>query len=195
QTFRAAWLQAHPNGEVIHRDLGREPVPPPPEDAIIAGFIPAVDRTAEQVAAFEPRERLIREFLDADAYLFTVPMYNWSIPALFKAWLDQILLVGDTVNLDGLSPVAGRPATAILSFGGGYGPGTPKESWNFLEPYLRRVLGEALGLDLAVIKAELTMAERIPALAELVPTAKRQRAEAHLAAQARARAVAAHLAA
>jgi FMN-dependent NADH-azoreductase len=192
-TFRTAWHDA--GGTVTHRDLGREPVPPLREELIAAGAAPAEGRTAAQAELFEPRRRLIQEVLDADAYLFAVPMYNWGVPATFKAWLDQIIIAGQTLVHGGQGPLAGRPATVVLSYGGGYDPGTPREGWDFVEPYLQRVLGEAIHLDLTVIKAQLTLAEVTPAMAELIPLAREQQSAAHAAAEAHARAVATKLAA
>jgi FMN-dependent NADH-azoreductase len=192
-TFRTAWQDA--GGTVTHRDLGHEPVPPLHGELIAAGVAPVEERTTAQAELFEPRRRLIQEVLDADAYLFAVPMYNWGVPATFKAWLDQIIMVGQTLVQSGESPLAGRPATAILSYGGGYDPGTPREGWDFVEPYLRRVLGEAIHLDLTVIKAQLTLAETTPAMSELIPMAREQQSAAHAAAETHARTVAAKLAA
>jgi FMN-dependent NADH-azoreductase len=194
-TFRVAWREAHPDGEITHRDLGLEPVPPLSETTIAAGFTPAEARTPEQAEAFAPRARLIQEVVDADAYLLTVPMYNWGVPAPFKAWLDQIILAGHTTSFGGTPPLAGRPATVILSYGGGYDPGTPREGWDFVQPYLKNVLGEAIGFDVTFIKTQLTLAEKTPAMAELIPLAKEQRAAAHATADTHARSVAAKLSA
>jgi FMN-dependent NADH-azoreductase len=194
-TFRKTWQEAHPDGEITHRDLGRNPVPALEEAGIHAGFMPAEQHTPEQAAAFALRSELVNEVLAADAYLFTVPMYNWGVPATFKAWLDQIILSGRTVAFDGTPPLAGRPATIVLAYGGGYDPGTPREGWDFVQPYLETVLGKALGLDVTVIKAQLTLAERNPAMADLIPTAQRLRAAAHEAAESHARALAGQFAA
>jgi len=46
---------------------------------------PASSRTPAQVGALAPRNLLLTEVVEADAYLFTVPMYNWAIPSTFKA--------------------------------------------------------------------------------------------------------------
>jgi FMN-dependent NADH-azoreductase len=193
-TFRKAWQDAHPDGAVTYRDLGTEPVPPLAEAGITAGFAPAEAHTPAQVAAFAVRDRLVREVVEADAYLLAVPMYNWGIPSTFKAWLDQIIFRGRTISFED-APLAGRPATVILSYGGGYDPGTPREGWDFVQPYLETVLHKALALDVTFIKTQLTLAETNPAMADLIPMAKEQRAAAHLAADAHARAVAAALAA
>ena len=189
-TFRKTWQEAHPDGEVVHRDLGREPVPALGEAGIHAAFVPPEQHTPEQAAAFALRTDLVDEVLAADAYLLTVPMYNWGVPSTFKAWLDQIILAGRTVAFDRTPPLAGRPATVVLAYGGGYDPGTPREGWDFVQPYLETVLGKALGLEVSVIKAQLTLAERNPAMAELIPASKQLRAAAHEAAESRARALA-----
>jgi FMN-dependent NADH-azoreductase len=195
ETFRKSWAQANPDGVVTYRDLGLSPVAPLLETGISAPFTPVEQRTAEQAVAMEQRDELVREVEQADAYLLTVPMYNWGVPATFKGWLDQIILGGRTFVPDGPAPLAGRPATVVLAYGGGYGPGTPREGWDFVQPYLETVLGKALGLEVTFIMAELTMAERNPAMAALIPKAKEIRAGAHATADAHARAVAAQVAA
>ena len=59
-----------------------------------------------------------------------------------------------------------------------------------MQPYLETVLGKAMGLDLTIIKAQLTLAERNPAMADLIPAAKEIRAAAHTAAESHARTLA-----
>jgi FMN-dependent NADH-azoreductase len=194
-TFRKAWRDAHPNGTVVHRDLGVSPVPPLLEAGIHASFVPADQHTAEQARAKALRDELVDEVVTADAYLFAMPMYNWGVPGTFKLWLDQIIVPGRTIGAAENLPLAGRPATVVLAYGGGYDPGTPKEGWDFVRPYLETVLGKALGLDLTFIKADLTLAERTPAMADLIPLAKERRANAHSAADVHARAVASKIAA
>ncbi|MEZ0075489.1 FMN-dependent NADH-azoreductase [Planotetraspora sp. GP83] len=186
-TFRSAWQEAHPDGAIIYRDLGSHPVPPLAEAGIVSAFIPPGDHTADQAEAFALRNRLVAEVLGSDAYLFGIPMYNWGVPAAFKAWLDQIILAGRTLPLDGPAPLSGRPATVILSYGGGYDPGTPRHGWDFVQPYLETVLGKALGLDVTFIKVQLTLAERNPAMAELIPLSREIRDAAHVEAGTRAR--------
>ena len=194
RTFRQTWAAEHPDGVVTYRDLGAEPVPPLTEAALFAVQVPEDERTPEQVAALRTRTELVEEVLAADAYLLAVPMYNWGVVGSFKVWLDQIVLVGKTAGGE-QPPLAGRPATVVLSYGGGYFPGTPREGWDFVQPYLETVLGKAMGLDLTFVTAQLTLAERNPAMADLIPQAKEQRAQAHQAAEASARELAARFAA
>ncbi|MEW9529963.1 FMN-dependent NADH-azoreductase [Microbispora sp. NPDC049125] len=179
-TFRDSWP-----GTVTHRDLGREPLPHLSEPLFTSGFTPAEGYTAEQKEAAALRDTLIDELLSADAYLFAVPMYNYGVPSAFKAWIDHIFVVGQTVGVEP-SPVAGRPATLVLSKGGAYGPGTPKEGWDFSEPYLVKILSEVLELDVHVITAELTLADTTPQMESLRGLAAESLARAHEAARLRA---------
>jgi FMN-dependent NADH-azoreductase len=84
-----------------------------------------------------------------------------------KAWLDNVILFGRTA---GEAPSAkGTPVTVVASRGGAYGPGTPREGYEYVQNYLTAVLADALGLDVDFIVPELTMAPQNPAMAELVP--------------------------
>ncbi|WP_323138045.1 NAD(P)H-dependent oxidoreductase [Nocardia sp. alder85J] len=123
-SFRDAWQRA-----VVHRDLAATPVPHLSAAAISARTTEPAGRTPEQAAAAALEEELIGEFLGASAYLFTVPMYNLTMPSVFKAWLDQIMVVGRTLDPAGTPPATGRPAVVISARGGGYGPGTPGTAW------------------------------------------------------------------
>jgi FMN-dependent NADH-azoreductase len=89
-------------------------------------------RGPEQAAAAAVQRELIEEFLGAGAYLFTVPMYNYSMPSVFKAWLDQIMVVGVTIAPPS---AAGRPALVISARGGGYGLGPPTTAWTTSCPH------------------------------------------------------------
>ena len=74
---------------------------------------------------------MIDEFLAADRYVFSIPMYNFSIPANFKAYLDQIVRVGRTFLVDktgykGL--VHGKKMLIITAQDGTYPKGSPTVS-------------------------------------------------------------------
>ena len=190
RTFRETWAKEHPGGEVAYRDLGADPVPALTEAALLAAFAPEDQRTPEQRAALELREQLVNEVLEADAYLFGVPMYNWAVPGTFKAWVDQIMVNRKVFGIDPL-PLAGRPATAVLSYGGGYFPGAPREGWDHVRPFLETVLVNALGLDVRFITVQLSLAQRNPAMADLIPQFHEQRAKGHEDVAAHAKEIAA----
>ncbi|MFD9316431.1 FMN-dependent NADH-azoreductase [Streptomyces sp. NPDC060053] len=176
QSFRDAWT-----GEVVHRDLAASPVPHLSAAGISARFTDPAQHTPEQAAAAAVQDELIGEFLGASAYLFTVPLYNRSMPSVFKAWLDQIIADGRTISYGGEGAALGRPAVLISARGGGYGPGTPNEGKDFLVPSLESVLGDpaVLGLDVTTLTPELTMAPVAPALAHLLPLHEASLADAH----------------
>jgi FMN-dependent NADH-azoreductase len=174
--FRKAWQEQHPQGTVIYRDLAASPVPHITADAWSAGYAAPREHTPEQSAAFAARVQLIEELEQADAVLIGAPMYNYAIPSTLKAWLDNVLLPGRTA---GPTPSAqGTPAVVVTSRGGSYAPGTPRESYEFVQNYLKAVLHNTLGLDLDFIVPELTMAPHNPAMSQLLPLyqASRKRA-------------------
>ncbi|WP_435131929.1 FMN-dependent NADH-azoreductase [Actinacidiphila sp. bgisy144] len=175
-SFRDAW-----RGEVVHRDLALAPVPHITAEGISARTTDPARYTPEEAAAARLQDELIEEFLGAGAYLFTVPLYNLSMPSVFKAWLDQIMVVGRTLGFTGTAPSAGRPAVVISARGGGYSPGTPNEGRDHLLPTLETILGwsHTLGLTVTSVTPELTMAPDVPAMSDLVPLHRASLARAH----------------
>ncbi|MEV0068038.1 MULTISPECIES: NAD(P)H-dependent oxidoreductase [unclassified Amycolatopsis] len=75
-TFEQSWT-----GDVIRRDLALTPVEHLGQAGITARTTPPGEHTAEQAAAAALQDELVEEFLGASAYLFAVPMYNYSIPS------------------------------------------------------------------------------------------------------------------
>ncbi|MFI1766589.1 FMN-dependent NADH-azoreductase [Streptomyces sp. NPDC020800] len=191
--FRKAWLEQHPSGTVIHRDLAVNPVPHITAAAHTAGFADPATHTPEQAAEFGARTKLIEELEQADAVLIGAPMYNYTIPSTLKAWLDNVILMGRTA---GETPSAkGTPVTVVASRGGSYAPGTPREPYEYVQNYLTAVLADGLGLDLDFIVPELTMAPHNPAMSELVPLFEASRDRALQEAATKAKALAERLAA
>ncbi|MFD7405251.1 FMN-dependent NADH-azoreductase [Streptomyces sp. NPDC059866] len=190
-SFRDAWT-----GEVVHRDLAASPAPHLSAADIAAQRTDPAQHTAEQAAAAAVQDELVEEFLGASAYLFTVPMYNRTMPSVFKAWLDQVIIVGRTIIPSGTAPSAGRPAV-LISARGGYGPGTPNHGKDFLVPALESVLGDPayLGLDVTTLTPELTKAPVVPALAHLIPVHEASLADAHEQARVQAEKISQQLAA
>uniref|UniRef100_A0AAU3GWW7 FMN dependent NADH:quinone oxidoreductase n=1 Tax=Streptomyces sp. NBC_01401 TaxID=2903854 RepID=A0AAU3GWW7_9ACTN len=192
RSFRDRW-----QGPVVHRDLAASPVPHLTAAGVTARGTDPAGLTPEQTKAQALQDELIDEFLGAGAYLFTVPLYNLSMPSVFKAWLDQVLVMGRTFSHTGASPAAGRPALVISARGGSYGPGAPREGMDHLVPTLEAVLGheDLLGLDVTTVTPELTMAPDAPALAHLLPLHEASMTAAHARADALATAFGARQAA
>lgn len=159
--FIANWKEAHPSDTVTYRDLGHHPVPLIDEPWIAAAYSAPNQHTPEQAAAIRPSNELVDEFLAADRYVFSVPMYNFSIPAGFKAYLDQIVRVGRTfsVEADGSYKglVTGKKLLIITARGGSYPKDTPYYSYDMQEPYLRLIFGFIGITDVEVIHADNLM--------------------------------------
>jgi FMN-dependent NADH-azoreductase len=191
--FRKEWETQHPNGTVIYRDLAAEPLPHLDGNAAAAAFVAPEQRTPEQQAGFALRDTLATELEQADVVLIAAPMYNFTIPSTLKAWLDQVIIAGRTIGAEQPS-AAGTPTVVVASRGGGYGPGTPRESFEFVTTYLEKALNGGLGLDVEFIIPELTMARSNPAMADLVDLADASKAKAQEDAVSKAKSLASKVA-
>jgi len=167
--FAAHWRGTHPEGVVTYRDLATAPVPHIPEATVAAMFIPPAARTPEQRQATALQEALIAELAAADTLLLGAPMYNFNIPSVLKAWLDHVVVFGRTV---GQGLFDGTRVVIASARGGAYGPGTPREAFDYQERYLRDIFG-LIGLtDITFTHAEMrAAAEGDPRLAQFVPFA------------------------
>jgi FMN-dependent NADH-azoreductase len=169
--FAQAWRTAHPEGRYTYRDLAAHPVPPVDAEHLEAtGNAPAgagrsdAHRRASAVVTGE----LVAELRAADTVVIGSPMYNYSVPSVLKAWLDRITVPELLADRDtGVGPLSGIRFVVVTARGGAYGPGTPRERFDFQEPYLRAVFG-MLGVDagLSFIHTELTKAHTVPHLAQ-----------------------------
>src|SRR5438876_4354128 len=130
-TFETAWRRSHPQGIVTHRDLGSDPLPYLTDADVQAAFVPEDERTDAQRAAVVRATGLLDELLAADVLLVGVPLYNWSLPASVKTWVDHIFTDPRTRSTEPM--LAGRPAVLVNAHGGSYRPGTPKEGWDYAE--------------------------------------------------------------
>lgn len=189
-----AWRDHHPEPKVVRRDLAATPVPADALAlALYAGFIEEAGRSPQQRAAVALASSLADELLAADAALIAAPLYNFGVSQHLKAWIDLVLT--DPRFAPGSAPLAGRPATVVVSRGGGYGPGTPREGWDHDTPYVQRIFGDVLGADVTVVTAELTLADVKPEMAHLRDLAAASRAQAMEEAAATGRAHAERVAA
>src|ERR1700740_2351676 len=158
--FAGAWKEANPDGQIIYRDLGHNPVPLVTETFIAAVYTPPATRSPELRAAISASDQLISELQTATDYVFGVPMYNFSVPAGFKAYIDQIVVPGRTYAYaaDGsgsrIGLLKGKKATVIMSRGWLYRDGSPLSSCNLQESWIRMILGFVGVTDLEFVAAE-----------------------------------------
>ena len=155
-----AMQAAHPGTTVTDRDLGHQVIPFVTEPFIYAMYTPEEARTPEQKELLKLSDELVDELFAADVYVFGVPMYNFGVPAVFKAYIDYVARANRTFNpgtYEGL--LKNKKAIVVSAHGGaGYGPGQERESYNHLVPTLRGVLGFLGVTDVEFISVEGTSA-------------------------------------
>lgn len=139
------------NAEVIYRDLATDPLPAIDETWVGATFTPVDQRTPEQHAALSLSDDLVAELQGADTIVLAVPMYNFTVPAAVKAWLDLVARAGVTFRYTDQGPVgllSDKKVYLILASGG-----TPiGSSADYLSGYLMHMLA-FLGLsDVTIVK-------------------------------------------
>ena len=143
-------------GDVIYRDLAMHPVPQLDEAWIAASNTPETTRSPEMHAVLALSDELIGELEQADHYIFAVPMYNFNVPASFKAYLDQVIRINRTFYFRDGAPhgtLGDKKALVITARGGYYRQGDMLQH-DYQEPYLRCAF-DFMGLqDIAFVHAE-----------------------------------------
>jgi FMN-dependent NADH-azoreductase len=142
--FVSNWKSAHPTGQVIDRDLAANPPQPVDQPWIYSSFTPEEARQLEQKAVLIYSDQAIAELEQADEYVIGVAMHNFSIPSVMKLWIDQIVRRGRTFSYGPEGPkglLTGKKATILAATGAVYDEGSPYAAFNFIDPYLRAVLG------------------------------------------------------
>ncbi|MEM9761673.1 MAG: NAD(P)H-dependent oxidoreductase, partial [Pseudomonadota bacterium] len=153
---------------VIRRDLA-DGLPLIDEAWIGANFTPAEDRTPEQEAALALSESLIAEMEAADTVVIGVRVYNFGVPAAFKAWIDLVARARRTFQYTENGPVGlleGKNAIVVIASGG-----TEVDSAiDFATPWIRHILGFIGIKDVEVVKADRQMSRGDAALREAEET-------------------------
>jgi FMN-dependent NADH-azoreductase len=148
--LHAHWLIKHVGASHVVRNLGAEALPH--LDLATLGAL----RSETPQAAAAAGQKALQELLDADTVVLAAPMYNFGIPSALKAWLDHVIHPGKTFQYGASGPeglLKGKKAVLVLSTGGAYTEG-PAKAMDFVEPYLRTVLGFIGITDVTVVRAE-----------------------------------------
>jgi FMN-dependent NADH-azoreductase len=191
--FAQTWCAGHGAVGYQYRDLAADPVPPL-DTAYCAlgrrverhGLVP-LDKVAAlaeghaEEDAWEVAYPMITELLQADTILIGAPMYNFSIPAALKAWIDRVTFPGAFLDPGtGDSLLKNTNVIVAAARGGGYGPGTPLAAMDFQTTYLRAYFTRHGVPDhnIKLITAEMTLAELAPHLAGFRPLAEESLAAA-----------------
>jgi FMN-dependent NADH-azoreductase len=138
--------------EVTVRDLN-ESLPQVDSSWIAANNTKADDLTDEQKKTLSLSDKLVAEIEAADTLIIGVAVYNFSIPASLKLWVDLICRAEKTFKYSDKGPEGlMTDKKAIICFASG---GTPFGSdIDFASGYIRHILGFIGIKDVTFIKAD-----------------------------------------
>lgn len=158
--YVSEWNRNHESGTVATRDLAKGHLPFVDAPWVDSIFVPAEKRSVEHQQALKISDELITELFAADHILIGTPMYNFSVPANLKAWIDMVVRPGLTHSgppeRKGL--VTGKRCTIIIASGGIYNEGLPAAASDYESGYLRRILAFIGITDVEIVLAGGTAA-------------------------------------
>lgn len=128
--FVAAWTAKNHGAQVKVRDLAANPIPHLDGDRFLSFLAKPEERTAAQQEVVAFSDALIDEVRQADVLVLGVPMYNFGVPSVLKAYFDHIARAGVTFRYTENGPeglLKGKKAYVLAARGGLYA-GTPKDS-------------------------------------------------------------------
>lgn len=155
-TLAVRLANTYPLAKLVRRDLAVEHLPHLNDvtlraisttDAVEAERLKEVARQSDQ---------LTDELLESDLLAIATPMWNFGIPSALKAWIDLVVRPGRTFQYasDGVLGLAkGKKAILVLASGGVFSEG-PWRPWDYVEPYLRQILGFIGIVDVQTVRAQ-----------------------------------------
>lgn len=145
----------YPEHELTYRDLYVGTPPHVDVPWIEAAFSAQENLEPHQKQALQISNTLVEEFLRADIFLIGTPMYNFGMPSVLKAYIDNILRLNRTFSFDPADKnepyrplVNGNKSMFVVVATGddGFRRGEPFAEMNHLEPHLRTIFG-FIGVD------------------------------------------------
>jgi FMN-dependent NADH-azoreductase len=177
------WKRRNPEGNVIYRDLDASRIPYMDNDWVAGVYAPPeMERTPAMQKSLALSAELISELQAADVLLISTPMYNFTIPAVLKSWIDYVVRPGYTFRLAPGWPgmLENKKARLIVVSRDSYTPGEPGESADLVTPVLQKVLnfmgihdvdvvraGGSLAVNLGKVRIEDHLERHAPQIAAL----------------------------
>ncbi len=151
--------EKYPDIVIENLDLTSANLPIVLGDAVDAkySFMAGVSPDEKSLRAWNEISRYSTEFVQADIYLISTPMWNFSIPYRLKQYIDIIMQAGTMFKFteSGVQGLAeNKKMFVISSRGSDYGQGTPMNQFDFLEPYLRSIFGFGGITDISFLHAQ-----------------------------------------
>ncbi|PMS16907.1 FMN-dependent NADH-azoreductase [Trinickia dabaoshanensis] len=144
--FIDEWLKTHPDGRVVERDLMKSNLSFVTMPWLAAYFTPPERQTPDMKAALSVSDELVEELLAADHIAIGTPVYNYNVPAVLKAYIDNIVRKGITLGFSGEGLVRGKACTILMASGGVYTEGSPIQDRDIAASYLRLIL-KVVGIE------------------------------------------------
>ncbi|MFN6981060.1 MAG: FMN-dependent NADH-azoreductase [Brevundimonas sp.] len=133
------------NVVVTYRDLAAAPIPHLSGEYLGALQNSGGGHSPEIEADLAIGAAVLQEFLAADTVVIGVGMYNFGMPTQLKAWIDRVLISGQTFRytaegqLEGLA--GDKRIILAVARGGYYAAGSPMAAWEHTESHIRTTLG------------------------------------------------------
>ena len=156
------------NVRIVRRDLAAG-IPFVDEAWVEANFTPDEARTGKHREALAFSDSLVAELKNADVLVISTPIYNFTIPASLKAWIDMVARARLTFRYTEDGPrglLEGKKAYVVVA-SGGVPVGSPVD---FATPYLRHALG-----FIGITDVEFIAADRLNSRADEALDAARSR--------------------
>jgi FMN-dependent NADH-azoreductase len=174
----------YPEAKVVIRDLAQNPPPHIGQAFVSALRTRPEERTPDQVKQLAYSDSMIDELLAADLIVIASPTHNFTIPSTLKSWIDHVARAGRTFIYTSNGPqglVTGKRAILALASDGVFSNG-PAKYFDFLEPYLRAILGFIGITDVDAVRVEgVAMSAIGPEKALAAATAQSKQVVAQLA--------------
>jgi FMN-dependent NADH-azoreductase len=148
-----AYLAAHPEANVVERDLDANPVPHV-DSASLAGIGRQAPEGEQFAAARALQDELIAEAFAADVIVIGVPLYNFGMPSTLKAWFDYIARAGTTFQYTAEGPeglIKGKKAILVHTRAGKYDDAA---GFPFAVAHTKALLGFVGVTDVTTVTAE-----------------------------------------
>lgn len=136
--FIEEYKKSNPEDEIITMDLYKEGI-----DFLPLGQLNELHMPKPGEGMNHPVLKYAYQFLEADKYVIAEPLWNLSIPAILKAYIDYVSVTGITFKYTAEGPVGlciGKKAINITGRGGIYSEGRFKEQ-EMGDKYLRTIFG------------------------------------------------------
>lgn len=149
--FAEQWLKQNAGGKIVTRNLASEPVPHLDQQRFGALTTPEDQRTEQQQLIVAYSDTLINEIKNAEMLVLGVPMYNFSVPSVLRAYFDHIARAGVTFRYTANGPeglLTGKKAIVFITRGGYYGEDHSQSE------YIRQFLGFVGITDVQIVHAE-----------------------------------------